>query len=650
MAFSKSRAIVWLCGLFCCIIPYVSNAQLCGGNLGDPIVNIKFGGGGTPFPPPPGISPYRQGGGCPAPGNFSIGSLMFGCGGNTWFLMAGDHTRDAGGRYMVVNASGTPGTIYRDTITGLCGNTSYQFAAFVSNEMQRIACGGQPVLPELTFTAKTETGQVLATYNTGGISLKDERTWEEFGVFFTTPATFTGLVLEITCFAAPGCGSVFSIDDITLKPCGPVVTANMTGFNTTVIELCEGGADPLILNANYSAGFNDPVTIWQLSRDTGKTWTDIQGATNPQYTIPQGRNYGVTIYRLAIAERVNFSSEKCRTFSNTIWANLHPRPVHQPTSNLVGCLNKDLTLRVETYASRYYWTGPNGFQADAVSDVILPNVQLADAGLYTVLIESEYGCTTVDSFNLAVYPSTTIQVTTSYDVCEGQSIQFDASGGSNYLWTPGTGLSSTTVPNPIVTPKDSSLYKVVTTNNFGCKDSAFVYVNLFRSPVANAGPDINIIRGDTAILNAYAGGTAITYSWSPTQDMINAQSVNPAVFPSLETQYRLSVISAVGCPPAEDAVNVKVFDDLYVPNAFTPNADGINDIFRVFPIEGYSLKNLSIYNRWGSRIFKTTDPSVGWNGYINQKVQPAGIYIYVLEWISPGGKELFKKGTLQLIR
>jgi len=211
-------------------------------------------------------------------------------------------------------------------------------------------------------------------------------------------------------------------------------------------------------------------------------------------------------------------------------------------------------------------------------------------------------------------------------------------------------LSSITVPNPILTPKDSSLYKVVATNVYGCRDSAYVQVNLFRSPVANAGPDINIIKGDTAILKAYASGTAISFSWSPVQDMNNAQSIRPSVFPSLETHYKLRVVSAVGCPAAEDMVTVKVFNDLYIPNAFTPNDDGINDIFRVFPIEGYTLKNLSIYNRWGKRIFKTTDPSVGWNGYINQMVQPAGIYIYVLEWIDPGGRALFKKGTLQLIR
>ncbi len=627
----------------------VSQAQLCGGNLGDPIVNIKFGGGGTASFPPPGIFPYTRTNGCPNPGNYSIASLLFGCGTNTWFLMAGDHTRDAQGQYMVVNAGGQPGTIYRDTIDGLCGSTGYQFSAFVSNEMQKIACGGNAVLPELTFTVKNATGQQLASYNTGGIPLKNSRTWEEFGVFFTSPVAAGKIILEITCFSAPGCGAAFSIDDITLRACGPVVTASMTGYNTNVIELCDG-ANGLVLNSGYSGGLTDPLSIWQLSRDTGKTWTDIQGATNTQYAIPTGSNFGVTIYRLAIAERANFASAKCRTFSNTVWADVHPRPAHQPTANLIGCINKDLELRVSTVAQRYYWSGPNGFQANSPSAVILPNVQLNDAGLYTVMLESQYGCTTVDSFNLSVFPSTTIQVTPLYTVCEGQTIKFDASGGNSFFWSPATGLSSTTIPNPVLTPKDSILYKVVTANQFGCKDSAFVEVNVYRKPVANAGPDIYIIRGDTALLKGFASGTGVVYSWSPVSFMTNPQSFTPAVFPPSEIQYTLRATSTVGCENADDVMTVKVFDDLYIPNVFTPNNDGINDVFRIFPIEGYTLKNLSIYNRWGTRIFKTEDLNKGWNGYINQILQPAGIYVFVLEWKTPDNKLLFKKGTLQLIR
>jgi gliding motility-associated-like protein len=191
---------------------------------------------------------------------------------------------------------------------------------------------------------------------------------------------------------------------------------------------------------------------------------------------------------------------------------------------------------------------------------------------------------------------------------------------------------------------------VLTTNSYGCKDSAYVNVNIFRKPVANAGPDINIISGDTATIKAFVSGTGIEFNWSPGQFMDNPLSLTPHVFPPDEIQYSLSVRSTVGCPGAEDRVIVKVFDDLYVPNAFTPNGDRINDIFRVLPIEGYTLIRLSIYNRWGTMIFNTTDPSIGWDGTIKQQLQGPGTYIYYLDWKTPAGKSLVKKGTMQLIR
>jgi gliding motility-associated-like protein len=284
------------------------------------------------------------------------------------------------------------------------------------------------------------------------------------------------------------------------------------------------------------------------------------------------------------------------------------------------------------------------------SVAIIPNIQYTDGGLYTVLLESDYGCTTLDSFNLNVFPSTTVQVTKKYDVCEGQTIQFDASGGSTYLWTPSAGLSSSTVPNPRLKPTDSTEYMVLTTNSYGCQDSAFVNVNIFRKPVAIAGPDINIISGDTAKIKAFVSGTGIEFNWSPGKFMDDPLSLTPQVFPIDEIQYTLSVRSTVGCPGAEDRVIVKVFDDLFVPNAFTPNGDGLNDYFRVLPMAGYTLNRLSIYNRWGTMIFNTTDPTIGWDGNIKNKLQAPGTYIYYLDWKTPEGRSLVKKGTLQLIR
>ena len=105
------------------------HGQLCTGSLGDPVVNITFGNDNTPKGPlKAGVTNMMYTtSGCPNDGQYGITNLAFGCFGNTWFLLAGDHTGDVGGRYMVINASFEPSDFYLDTVSGLCGNTVYEF-------------------------------------------------------------------------------------------------------------------------------------------------------------------------------------------------------------------------------------------------------------------------------------------------------------------------------------------------------------------------------------------------------------------------------------------------------------------------------------------------------------------------------------------
>jgi gliding motility-associated-like protein len=650
MVIRLCKALLLPAILYCCLLPQSAWAQLCSGALGDPIVNIKFGGGGDKAVAPAGITPYTQGQGCPKPGTFSIAGLLFGCGSNTWQLLAGDHTRDSEGKYLVLDPNGKPGIIYRDTVTGICGNTNYQFAAYLSNVMRNIACGGQPSLPEVKFSASTLSGQSLGSFTTGKLPIQERFQWDQFGFFFTSPANGSAVILELYLEAGAGCGSAIAVDDITLKACGPLVAARMEGYATNIVELCEGDTDDLVLNATISPGLTDPVSIWQISKDTGKTWTDIIGSNSTRYVLPKGANYGVVLYRLGVAERVNFNSEKCRAYTNYIWTNLYPNPPHTPLTNLVGCLNKDLVLSVATPAKRYHWRGPNGFSFDTSTNITIPSVQSSDAGLYTVNIESEYGCKTLDSFMVNVFAASDINVTEQYNVCEGQTIQFDASGGSTYTWSPATGLSNPTVANPTLTATDSTLYKIVTANTFGCKDSAFVYVNVFRNPIVTVGPDITLIRGDTAVLVSSVSGTAIQYAWTPASDISNPQSLSPQVFPTSDRKYTLTATSGVGCPSDQQSVNIKVYNDIFIPNAFTPNGDGKNDVFRVFPIGAYILQRLNVYDRWGKLVFTTSDPTVSWDGSFKNLPQPPGNYVYYVEWNRSDGKQVNRRGSLMLIR
>ena len=300
-------------------------------------------------------------------------------------------------------------------------------------------------------------------------------------------------------------------------------------------------------------------------------------------------------------------------------------------------------------ATYYNWAGPNSFQSISYTPVI-QNIQYKDSGVYTLKLTSDDNCSVSDSLQLNVYPSSTVSVTPTFSICEGQKVQFDASGCEKYIWTPSAGLSNDTIPNPTLQPKDSTKYKVVAGNQYGCKDSATVAVNVNRNVFVSAGADKYILNNDTAILTPVINGTAVDYYWSPSDFMNDIHSENPKVNPTNTITYTLHASSNVGCGSGIDDVNVFVYNDIYVPNAFTPNGDGNNDKFHIIPLENYVLERLTIYNRWGSIIFNTSTPGNGWDGTFNNIPQPMGTYIYYILLRSSKGKKIIRKGTVLLLR
>ncbi|GAC1450807.1 MAG: hypothetical protein NVSMB7_13230 [Chitinophagaceae bacterium] len=170
-------------------------------------------------------------------------------------------------------------------------------------------------------------------------------------------------------------------------------------------------------------------------------------------------------------------------------------------------------------------------------------------------------CVSLDTFYLKVFPGTTISLQPAYPICEGKSEPLFASATDNaeYKWSPSTGLSNDTIPNPVATPSDTTKYKVVVINGYGCKDSAIAQINVYRNPFANAGPDKTIIKGDSAVLNGSSRGTAVNYYWTPVNFMNDAQLITPIVYPPASSSYTLNVVSTVGCGTASDEVQVKVY-------------------------------------------------------------------------------------------
>lgn len=609
-------------------------AQVCSGSLGDPILQVTFGSDATPKGPlRAGITNLTYiGSGCPNDGQYAITNMSFGCWGNTWHLMVGDHTGDVGGRFMIVNASPEPNTFYMDTISGLCGGVTYEMAVFIANVLRPSSCGGKGVMPNLTFTIESIAGTVLHSYQTGDISVESQKVWKKFGTLFQAPAGVGKLILRIVNNAPGGvnCGNDLALDDITFRACGPVINVQADGKQLTEVDICENVQQPILFTTQVPTSFVRPIIQWQLSRDTGKTFTDIFGEKSTTF-LRKNTSGGSYQYRAMVYEAANAGSPGCRFSSNSTIININPLPVQTAPTQFFGCTGTNFYLQsVEGSGLSYQWQGPNGFAA-TVKDPLIKNITYADSGLYRVRIITDRGCDRTDSFYIRVYPGTFLSVDSGGTICVGEGFTLRAKGQGQFRWTPSAGLSDSTSSAPLARPISTTEYRVLLTNTYGCKDSAAVLIRVNPIITVSAGPDRSMFEGDTLVLQGALIGDPLDFYWLPDQWMSNAKLLNPIISPSENIQYTLYASSKTGCPIRQDDVQITVYKKLRIPNSFSPNGDGINDRWIIENGNTYPNGVAYVYSRNGRLVYTAKADAVNWNGAWQGKQLPVGTYYYVIQ-------------------
>jgi gliding motility-associated-like protein len=627
-----------------------ASAQLCSGSLGDPIVNITFGAGANPGAPlNAATTAYRYFAlDCPDDGFYTVRNNTSNCFGTSWYSMSVDHTGNPGGYFMLVNASLQPSAFYVDTVRGLCANTRFEFAAWVANVLRPSACNGGGIEPNLTFTIERTDGTVLRTYSTGLITQTIPLQWRQYGFFFTTPPGVSDVVLRIFNNSRGGCGNDLALDDITFRPCGPLLQAGVDGFANDTINYCEAAPRSFLLRSSLSAGFSNPAFLWQQSAD-GITWTDIPGASAEQYQFsvsaatPAGRYY----FRTAGAEQENFASVQCRVVSPPVLIVKGLKPVTRMQISSPACEGGPVTFSASG-GTAYLWTREGGGLGVSDNPFTLPSVEAYFSGKIYVQVTGEGGCVATDSAFLEVLPKPDASVLFREDtLCAGQSNRLSASGGFEYRWEPPAGLDRADIASPLASPDTTTTYIVTVTGNNSCSDRDTVTVTVIRPMEANAGPDQVILSGESIQLQA-SMMPDVSWQWSPSLYMDNPAVVRPVVSPPADQQYTLTVTTARGCHQDSDTVLVKVFRDIYIPGAFTPNGDGLNDTWNIPALAAFPSFTLQVYNRLGQQVYESRNRFQSWDGYFRGEPQAAGTYIYLLN-LNREGRSLIK-GTLVLVR
>jgi gliding motility-associated-like protein len=225
---------------------------------------------------------------------------------------------------------------------------------------------------------------------------------------------------------------------------------------------------------------------------------------------------------------------------------------------------------------------------------------------------------------------------------------------SIFAWLPSPSLSNSKILNPIATPKTTTAYILSVYDNKGCPKPGYdtVIVNVLPDINAFAGRDTAVITGQSLQLQATGG---VRYEWTPGTGLSNATIANPVALyttPSSGIVYKVMVYNEANC--ADSAyIKVKVFQTMpsvFVPNAFTPNHDGKNDLLRPIAVGMAHIDYFRIFNRWGQLVFSTTANEQGWDGTIAGKLQPSGTYVWLVKATDYTGAPYMQRGTLVLIR
>lgn len=353
------------------------------------------------------------------------------------------------------------------------------------------------------------------------------------------------------------------------------------------------------------------------------------------------------------AQLIATNSSGCKDTASKIIV-VHPLPTVQAGNDTTICLGTFATLQ-PSGAATYTWSPSTYLNCTVCTN---PQAAVQNNIQYVVTGVSLYGCVNKDTMLVKVKKPFITRVGNGDTVCIDQSTRISANGAENYLWSPGTSLNDSTVSNPVASPKVTTTYTVTGYDSLNCFQSkANVSIVVYPYPVINAGPDTTIRSGSSINLLPQLSTDVTSVLWSPPTGLSCITCPEPVASPLKTTTYRI-VASNPGTCSSYDDVKITVLCDrnnIFIPNAFTPNGDNINDRFYVMGNGLQSVKSLRIYNRWGNLIFEKTYMNVndrlqGWDGTMNGQNATPGMYSYSAEIICGDGGIIPVSGAVVLIR
>ncbi len=211
--------------------------------------------------------------------------------------------------------------------------------------------------------------------------------------------------------------------------------------------------------------------------------------------------------------------------------------------------------------------------------------------------------------------------------------------------------SQVVTPSEVLTDLPIGNYNYNLQDAIGCRTPLSFTIAADNDLFVDLPEELVIKLGESIIIPTTASFSPAFISWTPPDDLDCTNCLRPSASPDKTTRYFLKLEDGNGCSWEGDLLIRVKQADLYVPNVFSPNGDGSNDVFR--PELNSSVANIlsfSIYNRWGAQVFTSGNGVVAWDGEIEGLLAPQGVYVYFIEWQDRAGNIQLETGELTLLR
>ncbi len=395
---------------------------------------------------------------------------------------------------------------------------------------------------------------------------------------------------------------------------------NYTGSNVGYHDVTNiGRLNDGVWDGNYFKGKIDDVYIYnrtlsaseiQQLYNTGAStflsynWSTGDTTQNITVTPPQTTTYYLTA-----------TNGSCSNI-DSVKVTVSPLPIVNLGIDTTICQGNNLLLNAGNVGATYYWS----------TGATVQQINVTNSGTYWVKVINNIGCFVKDTINVNFVSNLTVNLGIDTTICQGNNLLLDAgNAGGTYLWSTGSTSQQLNITN-------SGTYSIIV-NNSNCYGFDTINISIVQNQIISLGNDTIMCPGDFIFLSPGLGFDQYLWSDGSTLNYLNV--FNPG-------NYSVTVFYGL-CSIIDSIFIDECGSEIWVPNVFTPNGDGINDFFA--PIfQNIDKITLYIYNRWGNQIFEGSSKSINWDGKYKGSPCPEGIYYYLIEYEKKGKN----KGMLEL--